>query len=112
MAVVASRLSRKDLEFMAEDIGPELAPFLKPEDLASALNAEKRQRLLSLLEPEELLRAADVQKQPKLRSQLLAGMNVEELVNDISPTQQKRLFELLLKMLAAGLTDDSEDGSA
>ena len=85
MAGVASRLSRKDLEFMAEDIGPEMIAVMNPEDMVKGMNAEKRQALLA---------------------QMLATVNAEELISGISPEQRKRLFELVLKTLAADLTDE------
>ncbi len=90
MAGVASRLSRKELEFMAKDIGPELAPFLNRGDVVKGMNAEKRQGLLA-----EILDAA----------------NMEEVVNKMSPAHRKRLLELALKLVAADLTTDTEHGS-
>lgn len=90
MAGVASRLSRKDLEFMAEDIGPEIIAVMDTELLLKGMNAEKRQALLS---------------------QMLDTANMEELVSKMSPLQRKRLTELVLKMLAADLTTDTEQSS-
>ena len=90
MSGVASRLSRKELEFMAGDIGPGLVPFLNPEDVVKGMNAEKRQVLLS-----EILDAA----------------NMEEVVNKMSPVHRKRLLELALKLVAADLNDDREGGA-
>lgn len=89
MAGVASRLSRKDLEFMAEDIGPEIIAVMNAEKLLKGLNTEKGQALLS---------------------QMLATGIFEEWINGISPDHQKRLFELVLKRLAADLTDESKSG--
>lgn len=90
MAGVASRLSHKELEFMAGDIGPELVPFLNPGDVVKGMNAEKRQGLLA-----EILDAA----------------NMEEVVNKMSPAHKKRLLELVLKMVSADLITDTEHGS-
>jgi hypothetical protein len=92
MAGISTSISRKDLEFMAEDIGPELVPFLKPKDLLKGLNPEKQRELISLLSPEEIL----------------ANISIEELIKGISPEQRKKLFELVLKMLASGLADKEE----
>jgi hypothetical protein len=89
MAGVTSRLSRKDLEFMAEDIGPEIIAVMDAEKLLKGLNAEKG---------------------PALLSQVLATGIFEEWINGISPDHQKRLFELVLKRLAADLTDESKSG--
>ncbi|NJR52116.1 MAG: hypothetical protein HC780_23615 [Leptolyngbyaceae cyanobacterium CSU_1_3] len=62
---------------MAEDIGPELVPFLKPEDLLKGLDAEKQRRLLALVSVEERLSGLN----PK---QLLAHLSIEERLSDIS----------------------------
>jgi hypothetical protein len=90
MAGVASRLSRKELEFMAKDIGPELAPFLNPGDVVKGMNAEKRQGLLA-----EILDAA----------------NMEEVVSKMSPAHKKRLLELALKLVSADLITNTEHDS-
>jgi hypothetical protein len=86
MAGVTSRLSRKELEFMAKDIGPELAPFMDPEDLMKGMMAQKQQKMFA---------------------QLLATMSVEELLQEISPKDRKKLFELVLKTVAADLTEEA-----
>jgi hypothetical protein len=92
MAGISTSISRKDLEFMAGDIGPELVPFLQPEDLLKGMDAEKQRRLLALLSVEERL----------------SGISTEELIKGIRPEQRKALFEFLLKMLAAGLEEKPE----
>lgn len=92
MAGISTSISRKDLEFMAGDIGPDLVPFLQPEDLLKGMDAEKQRRLLSLLSVEERL----------------SGISTEELIKGIRPEQRKALFELLLKMLVAGLEEKPE----
>lgn len=92
MAGVASRLSRKELEFMAGNIGPELVPFLNPEDVVKGMNDEKQQRLLAMFSVEDRL----------------AGISIEEFLQGISPKDRKKLFELVLKTVAADLTDDPE----
>ena len=57
------RIPKKDLEFMAKDIGPELLPFLAPEDLIKHLSSEDRLRGLS---PVDVLKhlLADAQQRP------------------------------------------------
>ena len=97
MAGISATLSHEDLAFMAEDIGSELVPFLKPKDLLQAMDSEKQREFISLLNPKEIL----------------ANISVEELIEDISPEQRKKLFELVLKMLASGLADREElDGKS
>lgn len=49
MAGISTTISRKDLEFMAEDIGRELVAIMSPEDVAASLEPEKRKKLLTLL---------------------------------------------------------------
>ena len=108
MAGVTSRLSRKELEFMAGDIGPELVPFLHPGDVVKGMNAEKRQELLSLFDPADLFKGMMAQKQEKLFAHLLATMSMEEILQEISPKDRKKLFELVLKTVAADLTEDAD----
>lgn len=49
MARAFTSLSRKDLKFIAEDIGPQLVPFLKPEDIVKAMDAKQQFRLFVCL---------------------------------------------------------------
>ena len=49
MAGISTTISRKDLEFMAEDIGPELVAIMSPEEVAASLEPEKQKKLLALL---------------------------------------------------------------
>ncbi|MCE7983974.1 MAG: hypothetical protein DYG89_22600 [Caldilinea sp. CFX5] len=93
MAGISTTISRKDLEFMAEDIGPELIPFLKPQDLLRRMNAQKQREFISLLGPEEIL----------------ANISVEDLIKKMGPDQQIKLFELLLKNLSASLADKEKN---
>ncbi|MCE7980782.1 MAG: hypothetical protein DYG89_06285 [Caldilinea sp. CFX5] len=90
MAGISSRLSRKDLEFMAEDIGRELVAVMDPKDVMQAMepqdviegmDEEKQRQLLALFSPEERL----------------ADMSVDELLKGISPETQKALLDFLLK---------------
>ncbi|MFN8486519.1 MAG: hypothetical protein U0350_02940 [Caldilineaceae bacterium] len=96
MAGIATSISRKDLEFMAKDIGPELIPFLKPEDVLKGLNAEKKRRLF-----QQLLASMNVEE-------WLSDITLEELIGDLKPEQRKKLLTLVLKMLASGLADNEE----
>lgn len=84
-----SRLSRKDLKFIAQDIGAELIPLMKPEDILQGLSTRKRQKLLSLLKKELVF----------------AEITVEELLNHMRPEQRKQLFASVLNQVAASLTD-------
>lgn len=49
MAGISTTISRKDLEFMAEDIGPELVAIMSPEDVVASIGPEKRKKILALL---------------------------------------------------------------
>jgi hypothetical protein len=49
MAGISTTISRKDLEFMAEDIGPELVAIMSPEEVVASLEPEKQKKLLTLL---------------------------------------------------------------
>jgi hypothetical protein len=92
MAGISTTLSREDLEFMAEDIGPELVPFLKPKDLLQGMDREKQREFISLLSPQEIL----------------ATISMEDLLKGISPEQRKTLLELMLKTLASGFSGQSK----
>jgi hypothetical protein len=92
MAGISATLSRKDLEFMAEDIGSELMPFMEPEDVVKGMDAEKQRRLVELLDPQPLL----------------DKLSVEELLQGISPEKQKTLFEMLSKMQETGTRSHQE----
>ena len=69
-------IPRKDLEFMAKDIGAEILPYLKEEDLLKRLSPEARLRGLN---PEERLR----------------GLNPEDLLRYLTPEARRRLQQLL-----------------
>ena len=110
MAGISATLSRADLKFMAEDIGPELVPFLEPEDMLKSMNPAKRRKFLSLFDTQQLLvnmsiedRLAGIDIEDRL-----ANISTEELIKGISPEQRKKLFESVLKMLAAGWVDKEE----
>lgn len=70
MSGISTVLSREDLEFIAEDIGPELLALLPPEERLAGISPEER----------------------------LAGISVEERVKGLTPEERKKLLELLLKM--------------
>ena len=61
-------IPKKDLEFMAKDIGAEILPYLNKEDLLKQLSPEARVRGLN---PEDLLRYLTPEARRRLR-QLLA----------------------------------------
>lgn len=73
MAGISSTLSRKDLKFMAEDIGPQLVPFMKTEDLMSGMDKKKQLRLVNAM-----------------LAQLVAEMGPEKLLTELDPEIQKR----------------------
>ncbi|MEZ4732325.1 MAG: hypothetical protein R3E79_34870 [Caldilineaceae bacterium] len=90
-----SRLSRKDLKFIAQAIGAELIPLMKAEDILQGLSTRKRQKLLSLLKKELVF----------------AEITVEELLNHMRSEQRKQLFAFVLRQGAAGLTDENAKGN-
>lgn len=95
MAGISATLSRKDLEFMAEDIGPELVPFLEPEEVVDGMDAEKQVRLFK----------TSLEK-------LLKSVGLEKLLTEVTPENRKQLFEMLLKMQAANsVTNKEKNGS-
>ena len=69
---------------MAEDIGPELVPFLDPEDIIKGMNEEKQVRLASI----------------NLEA-LLKGSGLEKLYAEMSPASRKKLIDALLKLQSA-----------
>lgn len=103
MAGTSSRLSRKELKFIVDDIGAEIIPLLEPEDVVKGMNAQKRKKLVSLFDPEDVLAAMSVEDR-------LSGINSEELLKGITPEQRKMLFELVLKQLASDLAGKEPNG--
>lgn len=101
MAGISTTRSRKDLQFMAEDIGPELVPFLQPEDLLKGMDAEKQRQLLSLFSPQQLLSNL-------ISEERLSDVSMEDLIKSMPPEQRKKLFELVLRIVASGLADQGE----
>lgn len=92
MAGISTSISRKDLEFMAEDIGPELVAIMRPEEVLKSIGPEKQRQLISLLSPKEIL----------------ANISIEQLLKDLNSEQRKKLVALVLKLLASGLADQEE----
>ncbi|MCE7985432.1 MAG: hypothetical protein DYG89_30015 [Caldilinea sp. CFX5] len=86
MAGISTSISRKDLEFMAEDIGRELIAVMSPEEVLESLEPEKQRKLLSLVSPKERL----------------AGLPPEELLQALNPKDRRMLFDLLLQTQASG----------
>ena len=108
MAGISATLSREDLKFMAEDIGPELVPFLKPEDVLNGMDPEKQRELIALLNPKAILAdlsAEDQQQLVKLGlEKLLKGLGLEKILSEMSTDSRKQLLELLVKMQASNPT--------
>lgn len=93
MAGISATLSREDLEFMADDIGPELVPFLKAEDLLHSMDPEEQKKLLvSLLSLDDLL----------------AAKTFEKLLGEVDPKNRKRLLELLSRLQTSSSVDQEE----
>ena len=69
-------IPRKDLEFMAKDIGPEILPYLNKEDL------------LKQLSPEDLLKQLS-------KEDLLKQLNKEDLLRYLTPEAHRMLRQLL-----------------
>lgn len=62
------RIPKKDLEFMAKDIGPELLPFIEPEEVLKHLSLEDRLRGLNVEERrtlKQLLENLEKSEQPQ-----------------------------------------------
>lgn len=76
MAGISSTLSRKDLQFMAEDIGPELVAFLEPEDVMKGMNKKKQLRLLKAM-----------------FAKLAEEMGTENLLTELNPDIQQKFTE-------------------
>lgn len=92
MAGISTTLSRDDLKFMAEDIGPELAPFLKAEDVVKAVDAKKQVSFFaSSLE------------------ELLKNRGLEHLLTDVPPENLQQLLEWLLKKQTATTTGSKDN---
>jgi hypothetical protein len=92
MAGISTSISRKDLEFMAGDIGRELVGVMSPEEVLEGMDAEKQlQPLRTSLET------------------LLKGRGLEKLLAEMSPESRKKLFELLSKMQASSPLGDKEN---
>jgi hypothetical protein len=119
MAGISARISRKDLEFMASDIGRELVAVMNPKDVLSAMNpkdvlsAMNPKDVLSAMNPKDVLEGLDTEKQKKLiallsPSDLLSGISMEEFLQGINAEQRKALFESVLKMLASDLAKQGE----
>ncbi|MFZ4656763.1 MAG: hypothetical protein ACOYNY_07120 [Caldilineaceae bacterium] len=91
MAGIASSISRKDLKFMAEDIGPQLVPFMKPEDVVKGMDRKKQLRLFKTT-----------------LAELAEEIGLEKLLAELNPEMQKQFAELVLQMQVAKSADDKE----
>lgn len=74
-----SRLSHKDLAFIAQDIGTDLIAVMEPEEILKALSAKQRQEVLL---------------------QIIVRMSAEELINNFNLQQQMYFLKVLLNALA------------
>jgi hypothetical protein len=92
MAGISTSISRKDLEFMAGDIGPELVAVMSPEEVLEGMGPEKQRKLLALFSPEERL----------------AGMGIEDLLKALNAKDRRMLLNLLLKTQASTPTGQEE----
>ncbi len=101
MAGKARSLPRKDLEFIANDIGRELIEVMEPEDVIEGMNPKKQKRLLSLFTPED--RLADLTPE-----QRLADLTPEEILKGMSPEKQKAFLGSLQKIYPAAAIDEKQ----
>ncbi|MFZ4659880.1 MAG: hypothetical protein ACOYNY_22920 [Caldilineaceae bacterium] len=110
MAGKARSLPRKDLEFMANDIGPELVELMEPQDLIKNMNPKKQKRLLSLFTPKE--RLADLTPEQRLANltpeERLADLTPEEILKGMSPEKQKAFLDSLQKIYPAAAIDEKQ----
>jgi len=94
------RLSDKELEFIAQDIGAELIPFFSPEERLQGLSSEERLRGLST---EERLRGLSTEER-------LNGLGRRELLRRLSTeTRQRPLTVEELRILQQLLTSSEEN---
>ncbi|MFN8489442.1 MAG: hypothetical protein U0350_17805 [Caldilineaceae bacterium] len=129
MAGISATLSREDLKFMAEDIGPELIAFLKPKELLQAMSTQKRRELMAviaedtgselaaLLKPEDLLQGMSPEKRRELMmvmakdtgSELAALLEPEDLLQGIDPKKQQALLaNMSVEELLNGMTPEQQ----
>lgn len=101
MAGKARSLPRKDLEFIASDIGRELIDVMEPEDVMQGMDEKKQKRLLSLFSPEE--RLADLTPEERL-----SDLTPEEILKGMSPEKQKAFLDSLLKIYPALEVDEKQ----
>ncbi|MCE7990049.1 MAG: hypothetical protein DYG89_53570 [Caldilinea sp. CFX5] len=101
MAGKARSLPRKDLKFMANDIGPEIVDLMEPQDLIKNMSPKKQKRLLSLFSPEARLASLSPEER-------LANLSPEEFLKGISPEKQKALLDSLLKIYPSTAPDEKQ----
>ncbi|MCB0065035.1 MAG: hypothetical protein KDE19_23085 [Caldilineaceae bacterium] len=106
-------VTRADFEFMADDIGHEIVAVMEPEEMLQAMDAKKRQKLLSLLDPKD--RLADVSVKDRLADvsvkDRLADISMDELVQGMSPSERKQLLERLIETLTSSLIDSEKQSN-
>ena len=91
MAGRSSRLSKKDLQFIAQDIGPDILPFITVETCLAGLSLETRLAGLSLEERLASIGAED----------LFKILEASSLFDKMDEEERKRRIELLLKRLTS-----------
>ncbi len=109
MAGILSRLPREDVEFMINDIGPDMLAIMQPEDVLKGMDEARQDKLLALFSPEK--RLAGLSPEERLSGisleERLSGISLEERLSSLSPEdilkginaeQRQRLFEALSKM--------------
>ena len=117
MAGKARSLPRKDLEFMANDIGPEIVELMEPQDLIKNMNPKKQKRLLALFTPEDRIadltpeeRLADLTPEERIADltpeERIADLTPEEILKGMSPEKQKAFLDSLLKIYPVTATDE------
>jgi hypothetical protein len=85
MAKKRYSLPRKNLEFIAQDIGPELAPFINPEDRVRDLTPAQR---IQGLDAKQRIQGLDAK-------QRLQGLSLEDRIDDLSDEERQVLRQLL-----------------
>ena len=117
MAGKARSLPRKDVEFMANDIGPEIVELMEPQDLIKNMNPKKQKRLLALFTPEDRIadltpeeRLADLTPEERIADltpeERIADLTPEEILKGMSPEKQKAFLDSLLKIYPVTATDE------
>jgi hypothetical protein len=81
MTSAFTSISRKDLKFMAEDIGPELVAVMSRDEVLKGLDREKQLHLIK-----------------SNFKELVKGAELVKLLAELPPDSRKQLLALLLTM--------------